>query len=50
MLEETVIVGDASTNFIFRNGDNSLNHLAHTCYFQAVAFVFARDRFKPEGT
>lgn len=49
MPEETVIVGDASANFIFRNGDNSLNHLAHTCYFQAVALVFARDRYKPEG-
>uniref|UniRef100_A0A6N2NIA9 Uncharacterized protein n=1 Tax=Salix viminalis TaxID=40686 RepID=A0A6N2NIA9_SALVM len=49
MPEETVMVGDASTSFIFRNGDNSLIHLAHTCYFQVVALVFARDRYKPEG-
>ncbi|CAK7336745.1 unnamed protein product [Dovyalis caffra] len=49
MPEETVIVGDASADFIFRNGDNSLNHLAHSCHFQAVALVFARDRYKPEG-
>ncbi|KAG5230347.1 F-box/LRR-repeat protein [Salix suchowensis] len=49
MPEETVMVGDASTSFIFRNGDSSLIHLAHTCYFQPVALVFARDRYKPEG-
>ncbi|KAJ6339548.1 hypothetical protein OIU77_007494 [Salix suchowensis] len=49
MPEETVMVGDASTSFIFRNGDSSLIHLAHTCYFQPVALVFARDRYEPEG-
>ncbi|KAJ6410438.1 hypothetical protein OIU84_007229 [Salix udensis] len=48
MPEETVMVGDASTSFIFRNGDSSLIHLAHTCYFQVVALVFAMDRYKPE--
>ncbi|KAJ6748386.1 F-BOX ONLY PROTEIN 22 [Salix purpurea] len=47
--EETIIVGDASADFIFRTGDNSLNQLLHSCCFQAVALVFARDRYKPEG-
>ncbi|KAB5525158.1 hypothetical protein DKX38_022907 [Salix brachista] len=37
------------TAYAIVNGDNSLIHLAHTCYFQAVALVFARDRYKPEG-
>ncbi|KAJ6882515.1 hypothetical protein NC651_028953 [Populus alba x Populus x berolinensis] len=49
MPEETVIVGDASADFIFRTGDDSLNQLVYTCCFQAVALVFARDRYKPEG-
>ncbi|KAJ6672223.1 F-BOX ONLY PROTEIN 22 [Salix viminalis] len=48
--EETIIVGDASADFIFRTGDNSLNQLLHSCCFQAVALVFARDRYKPEGS
>ncbi|XWS60247.1 hypothetical protein CRYUN_Cryun07bG0019700 [Craigia yunnanensis] len=49
MPEETVIVGDASSRFLCRNGHNSQNYNADLYFLDAVALVFARDKDKPHG-
>ncbi|OMP07710.1 hypothetical protein COLO4_07119 [Corchorus olitorius] len=45
--EETVIVGDANSRFLCRNGNHSRNYSADEYNFDAVALVFARDKDKP---
>ncbi|OMO84147.1 hypothetical protein CCACVL1_10976 [Corchorus capsularis] len=45
--EETVIVGDANSRFLCRNGKHSQNYSADEYNFDAVALVFARDKDKP---
>ncbi|XP_021286593.1 F-box/LRR-repeat protein At5g63520-like isoform X1 [Herrania umbratica] len=49
MPEETVIVGDASSRFLFRSGGNSQSSITDLYYFDAVALVFAGDKDKPHG-
>lgn len=46
-----MVVGDASSRFLCRSGDNSTpNYNANLFFFDAVALVFARDKNKPRGT
>ncbi|XP_065872994.1 F-box/LRR-repeat protein At5g63520 isoform X2 [Euphorbia lathyris] len=50
MSKETVIAGDEKAEFLYRSGIESRNFCGSTNYISdAIALVFARDRYKPDG-